>query len=390
MIAATAAWIDPARFIHTPGLAQLWDALPAARLVGGIVRDLLADLPTADTDLASPLPPDLAMRVLAQAGIKTIPTGQAHGTITALCGGRHFEITTLRRDLETDGRHAVVAYTADWRQDAARRDFTFNAMSLDRDGTLHDYFGGAADLAAGIVRFVGDPATRLAEDYLRLLRFFRFHARFARQQPDAELCRALADAVPGLADISVERVWSELKRILGTTAPLPSLDLMQRLGVLHAVLPDGTALDRLAALIAHGAPANPLLRLAALFDGSPDGLANRLRLSGEERQYLLALDGPVPDDTADDRALRQALADTPRDALIARTWLAGRGNALRQRLASLPAPIFPLQGRDLLAAGIPPGPAMGQRLATLRRWWWDGGCTADHAACLAELARRQN
>ncbi len=377
--------IDPAQFLPRPGLRPLWDALPQARLVGGVVRDLLAGVATADIDLATPDPPDAVMRILAAAGIKTIPTGLAHGTITALCAGQHFEITTLRRDIATDGRHAVVAYTDNWQQDAARRDFTCNAMSLDRSGTVHDYFGGAADLAAGVLRFVGDPATRLAEDYLRLLRFFRFYARFGRQPPAPEVCHALTAAVPGLAQLSVERVWHELKRILAAAAPLASLRLMHHLGVLPAVLPNA-ALDRLAALLAIDAPADPLLRLAALSPADPTPLADRLRLSGDERQVLLALRGPVPDDSADDRALRQALAETPATILIQRSWLAGRTAALRHRLATLPAPVFPLQGRDLLAAGLPPGQALGQRLAALRRWWWDGGCTADRAACLAALA----
>ena len=381
--------IDPARFIDTPGLARVWDALPTARLVGGVVRDLLADVPTADIDLASPLPPDAVMQALNAAGIKTIPTGLAHGTVTALCAGQNFEITTLRRDVITDGRHAVVAYTDDWRQDAARRDFTCNAMSLDRDGVVHDYFGGAADLAAGVLRFVGDPATRLAEDYLRVLRFFRFYARFGRQPPEPVVCQALREAIPGLAQLSVERVWHEMKRILAAAAPLTSVVLMHRLGVLHAVLPEGASPQRLTALIARGAPADPLLRLAALLDGDPVGLADRLRLSGEERQRLLALNGPVPADDADDRHLRQALADTSADLLISRCWLAGRSAGLRARLAALPAPVFPLQGRDLLAAGLPPGPAMGQRLAAVRGWWWEGGCTADRAACLAALASGQ-
>jgi len=374
---------DPATL--RPGLAAVWDALPRARLVGGVVRDLLAGVETVDIDLATPEPPDAMMHRLAAAGIKTIPTGLAHGTITALCAGQHFEITTLRRDIATDGRHAVVAYTEDWRQDAARRDFTCNAMSLDRDGGLHDYFGGAADLAAGVLRFVGDPATRLAEDYLRVLRFFRFYARFARQSPAPDVCQALADAVPGLAQLSVERVWHEVKRLLAAAAPLDSLVLMHRLGVLPAVLPNANP-ARLAALLAAGAPAEPLLRLAALHTGDPNALADRLRLSGDERQHLLALIGPVPADDADDRQLRQALADTPAAILIGRAWLAGRSASLRQRLATLPAPVFPLHGRDLLAAGLPPGPALGQTLAALRRWWWDGGCTADRTACLAAMA----
>ncbi len=166
------------------GVQRLFAILPTARLVGGCVRDTLAGRPVADIDLATPLPPEDAAQTLTAAGIRVIPTGLAHGTVTALIDGRPYEITTLRRDLVTDGRHAEVAWTGDWREDAARRDFTMNAMSLAPDGTLHDYFGGAADLAAGRVRFVGDAATRVAEDYLRILRFFRFQARYGTGDPD--------------------------------------------------------------------------------------------------------------------------------------------------------------------------------------------------------------
>ncbi len=366
-------------------LARLWAALPEARLVGGVVRDLLVGAKIADIDLATPDAPDIMASKLAAAGIKSVPTGLAHGTLTAVVMARGFEITSLRRDVATDGRHAVVAFTDDWREDAARRDFTCNAMSIDHDGVLHDFFNGEADLRAGRVRFVGDPAARLAEDYLRLLRYFRFQARFGLVPPDGATRKALIDAVPGLGRLSVERVWHELKRILAIPDPRAAIALMADLGVLAAVLPEGASPARLAALIDAGAPANPILRAAALLDGDAAAFAARLRLSGAERDRLLALRGEVPDDGADDNALRRALADAPRAILLDRAWLAGRSNHLRARLAAMPVPVFPLQGRDLAAAGMAHGPEIGRRLAELRAWWWQGGCLADRAACLEDL-----
>ncbi len=376
-----------AGFLSDPALAAVLAALPGARIVGGAVRDHLAGRDVADIDLATPDPPDAVMAKLRAAGLKAVPTGLVHGTITAVSHHRGFEITTLRRDVLTDGRHAVVAFTDDWRADAARRDFTINALSMTPDGTLFDYFGGAADLAAGRVRFVGDPAARIAEDYLRILRFFRFHARYGRGAPDPAATAAIAAAVPGLARLSAERVWSELKRILAAPDPVHAITLMAELGVLPPVLPEGTDITRLADLCARGAPPDPILRLAALLTGDPPALAARLRLSLAEHDTLHTLQtGTVPDDTADDATLRRALADERPDILIARSWLAGRGAPLRARLAAIPRPTFPLQGRDL--TGIASGPAMGTLLRDLRAWWLEGGCVADAAACKTELAKR--
>lgn len=377
-------------FLDDPRLQAVLAALPDSRLVGGCVRDALAGLPVADIDLACPLPPDQMTAALRAAGLKALPTGLAHGTITALSGDAHFEITTLRRDLATDGRHATVAFTDDWREDAARRDFTINAMSLTAIGMLHDYFGGQSDLAAGIVRFVGDPATRLAEDYLRLLRFFRFHARYGRGEPDTAALAAIPAAIPGLARLSPERVWSELKRLLAAPTAAPTIALMERLGVLQVVLPEGFSVASLAALEARRAPPAPLLRLAALLTGSADALAERLRLSTAERHELIALrDPPAPTDHDDNATLRRLLADIPRDILLGRAWLAGVGDSTRDKVLTGFAPVFPVQGRDLAAFGVLPGPEMGVILRDLRRWWMQGGCLADQAACLSELRRRR-
>ncbi len=367
---------DRPAFLDDPALAAVWDALPGARVVGGAVRDALACLPVADIDLATPLPPDVAIAALEARGLRVIPTGLEHGTVTAISDGRAFEVTTLRRDLETDGRHAVVAFTDDWAADAARRDFTINAMSMTRDGRVLDLFGGREDLAAGRVRFVGDAAQRIAEDYLRILRFFRFHARYGGAAPDAPTRAALAGGVPGLAQLSPERVWSELKRILIVPDPMSALTLMRELGILAAILPEAAGLFQLAALVTVGGPAEALLRLAALMPGATGAMATRLRLSAVEAQGLLDLRGPVPEEAAEDVDFRRALADTSLAILLRRGWLAGRSAAWRARLAALPRPVFPLQGRDLLALGMPPGPAVGQALAVLRQAWLDGGCVA--------------
>lgn len=366
-------------FLADPALAAVLAALPAARVVGGAVRDALAGRDVADIDIATPDTPDAVMAALRAAGLKAVPTGLAHGTVTAVAAHRGFEVTTLRRDVATDGRHAVVAFTDDWQADAARRDFTLNAISMDRDGRLFDYFGGAVDLAAGRLRFVGDPATRIAEDYLRILRFFRFFARYGRGAPDADAVAAIRAGVGGLAILSVERVWSELKRILAAPEPAPTLALMAETGVLAAVLPEAGAPARLT-----GLPPDPLLRLAALLTGDAAGLTVRLKLSTVERETLLALREPLgPAETAAD--CRRLLADTPNAIAAGRAWLAGQLE-LAARLVAMPRPVFPLRGRDL--AGLAEGPAMGALLRDLRQWWLDGGCVADAAACRAELRRR--
>ena len=229
--------IDPAPLLALPGVRPVLAALPGARIVGGAVRDLLAGRPVADVDIATPFEPQTTIGALQAAGIRAIPTGIAHGTVTALAEGGSIEVTTLRLDVETDGRHAVVAFTKDFAEDAARRDFTINAMSLGADGTLFDYFGGQADLAAGRLRFVGAAAERIAEDYLRVLRFFRFQIRYGRVAPDAETTEALRAAAGKLGTLSAERLWSESGKILGTPDPRAGLSLMAELGVFAALLP---------------------------------------------------------------------------------------------------------------------------------------------------------
>jgi poly(A) polymerase/tRNA nucleotidyltransferase (CCA-adding enzyme) len=380
--------IPPPPFLAEPALRAVMTALPEARVVGGAVRDALIGRPVADIDLASPLPPAEVVRRLEQAGLRAVPTGLAHGTVTAISGHRGFEITTLRRDLVTDGRHARVGFTTQWRTDAARRDFTINALSLRADGAVFDYFGGVADLRAGRVRFIGEAAARIAEDYLRILRFFRFQASYGRQPADAAALAAIRANVAGLAGLSAERVWGELRRLLATTDPASAVAAMHATGVLGAVLPGAAPSERFRRLLAAGAPAEPILRLAALVGLEAPATAARLRLSREEAERLVALsEGEVPADDADTATLRRALAVTPREVLLGRAWLAGRGESLRARLQMEPKPEFPLRGRDLRAAGVPEGPELGALLQRLRQWWLAGGCMASRDACKAELAR---
>jgi poly(A) polymerase/tRNA nucleotidyltransferase (CCA-adding enzyme) len=395
--------VPPPEFLSWPASRAVLAALPGARAVGGCVRDALAGRAVSDVDVAAPLPPEAIAERLRAAGLKVFETGLVHGTVTAVLGRQSVEVTSLRRDIATDGRHATVEWTTDWRADAARRDFTINAMSLSASGDLWDYFGGREDLARGVVRFVGDPATRLAEDYLRALRFFRFHARYGRGEPDRAAVAAIRAAVPGLARLSAERVWMELKRLLEAPDPCDALDLMAETGVLGAVLPEaveGGGAPRLPALrraIAAGLPPDPVLRLAVLVGEGPPRrigtLAARLRMSGEERDRLarLLVEGseapPAPG--LDDDDLRRLLARRGADAGDA-LWLAeaqdGRDRAAdRARAAAMPPPAFPLTGADVLALGIPEGPRVGALIRAVRERWLTGGCTADRETCLAWL-----
>ncbi len=375
-------------FLDAPATAAILAALPGSRAVGGAVRDSLAGQPVHDVDIAAPLPPEEIARLLRAAGAKVFETGIAHGTVTAVLDGAPHEVTALRRDIATDGRHAEVAWTTDWREDAARRDFTINAMSMGADGVLHDYFGGANDLAAGRVVFVGDPATRIAEDYLRILRFFRFFARYGRGAPYAAALAAIRAGVGGMARLSVERVWMELKRLLAGPRAAEAVARMAEAGVLDAVLPEAGAPDALARMEA----ADPMLRLAALLKPGADlaSLAQRLKLSGAEAATLAALQGQVP--AGEDTALRRALAEAGHEVLLARIALAqardgADRSALGDRLRALPRPVFGLQGRDGLELGAQPGPALGAALAATRAWWLARGCIDDAEACRAELAR---
>jgi poly(A) polymerase len=409
--------LDPQPWMTAPETVAVMAALAAAggeaRFVGGCVRDALLGRKVRDVDIATHEPPERVLNLLARAGIKAIPTGIKHGTVTAVVGARHFEITTLRRDVETYGRHAKVEYTDDWQADAARRDFTMNALFCGADGTLYDPFGGVADLKARRVRFVGDPEARIREDVLRLLRFFRFHAHYGKPPPDAAAlaaCRSLASLLPTL---SGERICGETLKLLSAPQPADVIELMREDGVLAHVLPEATQVGRLRALVTiEGfAPrelvprADPIRRLAALLEGSEAGalaVATRLRFSNAERDRLIGLAGdPEPAPALDAPARRRLVyrlgpARYRDRALIAWATAVADGNALDQRVteawtgvlragADWVAPRFPLKGRDAVKLGVPPGPAVGRLMATLEDWWIAGDFAADRAACLAKL-----
>jgi poly(A) polymerase len=375
-------------------LAALAAGGAPARFVGGAVRDALLGRTVGDVDIATPAPPERVTQLLAAAAIKVVPTGIAHGTVTAVVSPRHFEITTLRRDVETDGRHAVVAFDADWAADASRRDFTINAIYLSPDGALFDPVDGQADLAASHVRFVGDPARRLQEDVLRLLRYYRFEARFGQGAGDPAARAACRAAIPQLPTLSAERVARELMGLLAAPTPVRALNLMRDDGVLAAILPEPLRFDCLRRLRSR----DPVLRLAALIETDKAGakrLGERLRLSRSDRERLAGLVSPFAlDPNGDDRAQRLALyrlgAARYRDLAL---LLAAAGAVTRSRLRELlagaeawTAPVFPIGGDDVSALGISEGPEVGRLLTAMRNWWEEGAFRADRAACLTKLA----
>lgn len=370
-----------APWLSAPETVAVLDALAGdraeTRFVGGGVRDALLGLEIADVDLATTLEPEETMRRLKAAGLKAVPTGLAHGTVTAVVDGHGFEITTLRRDVATDGRHAEVAFTDDWRADAARRDFTINAMSSGRDGRVFDYFGGRDDLAAGRVRFVGDAAERVGEDYLRILRFFRFFAWYGSGVIDADGLAACRKGVDGLTRVSAERMRTELLRLLSAPDPGPALSAMRGVGVMQALIGHRASdiSELLAIERAAGHGPDPILRLAALAPGDGEALTAALRLSRKERQALLRLGSPWTDLGRDADGWRRVIYRQGVEAFRRRTILAasvGEGVQLIPRLTEAKAwrpKTFPVRGRDLIALGLPAGPAVGAMTAKLEAHW---------------------
>jgi len=314
-----------------------------------------------------------------------VPTGIDHGTVTAvLANGRPVEITTLRRDVETDGRHATVAFTTDWAADAARRDFTMNALYLDRSGGIWDPIGGLNDCLAGRVRFVGEPAWRIQEDVLRILRFYRFQARYGNPPADPlarAACRDRAQLIQGLAG---ERLQTETRKLLAVLDPTRTVRLMLEDGILAAYLPGPFHVDRLAALVAIEPEPDPIRRLAALIEDGT-AAAERLRLSTAERDRLVALTGDNPVDPGADRhAQRVALYRL--GAPLYRDFALLRGaRHLRTVAEAWDSPVLPVGGKDLKALGVPTGPRVGDLLKQVEAWWIDGDFQADRAACLAHL-----
>ena len=364
--------LPPAEWRDKPGLAELVAALStgadAPRFVGGAVRDTLLRLDVADIDLATPLPPTDVVRRLEAAGIRAIPTGLAHGTVTAVSHGAVVEVTTLRRDVETDGRHAVVAYTDDWRADASRRDFTINALYAEADGgRIHDWFGGVDDLTARRVRFIGDPLRRIAEDHLRILRFFRFHARFGEVVDAAGLAACTARANDLMA-LSRERIAGELLKLLVAPGAMGALRLMVDHAILRPVLPevDASGVDRLDALAAHeaaaGVPASAIRRLAALVPpADAETVGARLKLSTLDRKRLIAATlGPGAEGP---RALAFRAGT---EGAVDRLLLAGADPG---GLADWPVPRLPIGGGALVERGLRKGPAVAAALKQVENQW---------------------
>ncbi len=373
------------------------------RFVGGCVRDaLLGRAPAGDIDIATPDEPARVIELLEMAGLKAVPTGIEHGTVTAVALHKPFEVTTLRRDVETYGRRARVAFTDDWVADAARRDFTFNALSCSPDGSLHDPFGGIADLAARRVRFVGNAEERIREDVLRLLRFFRFYAHFGAPPPDGEALAACKALAPLLPTLSGERIAAETLKLLAASDPAAVMLLMRDHLVLVNFLPEAERIDRLGRLVeieaSLGLGADAPRRLAACLanEGAARTVAQRLRLANSLRDRIAGALGeplPWPHFTGQQaRALRYRLsAETYRDrCLIA--WSEKGGSEREWRgvlaLAEWVPPVFPVKAQDALDRGAVPGPALGRLMTALEEWWIMGDFAGGREACLAELEGR--
>ena len=364
--------LDP--WTQRADLAALVAALGAdeVRWVGGAVRDTLLGQPVKDIDAATPLLPDEVIHRLGAVGIRTVPTGIEHGTVTALLAGGPVEVTTLRHDVSTDGRRATVAFAKEWRDDAARRDFTINALYAQPETLeISDWFGGLEDLAAGRVRFIGDAGERIREDHLRILRYFRFQARFgADADPGAETaCRDLAHTLKGL---SRERVAMELLALLALPDPGPTVDRMAQLGVLEVILPEAGkgGLAALRALVAAEAAAsveaNALRRLAALLPPSPpvaETVAARLRLSKAQRGRLIAAAERTANDAANPRALAYAGGV---ESAVDRLLLNGADPA---PLTGWQVPELPLKGGEIVARGVGAGPDVARTLREVERRW---------------------
>lgn len=395
-------------------VAQVFAVLEAAghdvRVVGGAVRNALLGLDPKDIDFGTSADPATVTELFRAAGMKTVPTGIDHGTVTLVADGRSFEITTLRRDVETDGRHATVAFTDDWREDAARRDFTINALSCDREGNLHDYFGGLADLAKRQVRFIGEADERIGEDYLRVLRFFRFFAWYGEGRPDGAGLKACARARDHLDRLSAERVWSEMRTLLAASDPARALLWMRQTGVLTAVLPESEkwGIDGIHRLVAAEAPfgwaPDAVLRLMVIIPPQReriDTLVARWKLPNSVARRLAAWAdqgdiAPATDErtfkTMLWRADRQAVADRLKLAIAEARSRAEQDMAAMKQVAELnallalaqtwQAPEFPLAGQDLLDAGMEPGPGLGAALQRAQQHWLDNHFAPDRDALL--------
>jgi poly(A) polymerase len=373
-----------------------------ARFVGGCVRNALIGQPVEDIDIATTLAPKAVMIAIEAAALKAVPTGLEHGTVTAVSNGQPHEITTLRRDVSTDGRNATVAFTSDWAEDAGRRDFRLNALYAAPDGQVFDPTGhGVEDALAGHIVFVGEPETRIREDYLRILRFFRFYAWYGRGPVNAAGLKACADLKDGMTRLSAERVSKELLKLLAAPDPAPAVRLMADSGVLDRVLPDhaGLTLFESMAQISD----DPLLRLSALLPADADRVrasARALRLSNAQKERLvLALPtAPAVSLAMDERAVRAALyrlgrrrfEDQVRRVRAASPEQEGAARRLLDQAAAWPIPRLPVGGHDAARAGAA-GPAVGRTLGAFEDWWVDQDFPdGEHAAMLGRFLPRSD
>ncbi|UVF20755.1 CCA tRNA nucleotidyltransferase [Microvirga terrae] len=383
------------------------DGTEETRIVGGAVRNALLGRPVTEVDCATTMLPEAIVERAKDAGFKAVPTGIEHGTITVIVAGEPYEITTLREDVETDGRHAVVHFGRDFVLDARRRDFTINALSLGLDGRLHDYTDGVSDLAARRVRFIGDPHTRIREDYLRIMRFFRFHAEYAQADPDPEGLAAAGAERQGLDILSKERIRHELLKLLVARRAQDTIGVLAEHGFLPWLLGGAAEFGRFSRVAASDA-ANPvpvwrLAALAVMVEEDSDRLRERLRLSNDEHRKLVAYarllslvkTWALPLDAASIRRLAAdhdvAALDTVLTATAGEPFPivhpGGREALERYRTGAEPVPVFPLRGGDLVDGGIPKGPRIGELLAQARQAWLAEGCRTDEVYA-KDLLRR--
>ena len=389
-----------ADWLNAAGVRAVFALIEAAgeevRVVGGAVRNALMGVPVADIDFATTAEPRRVMELAEKAGIRVVPTGFDHGTVTLVIDGQGFEVTSLREDIATDGRHAVVRFGRDWTADARRRDFTFNALSVDSTGTVRDPLGGYADVVARRVRFIGEADARIAEDRLRALRLFRFHAEYGEGPLDPAGLGAVMRARADLRGLSAERVGAEMRRILAAPRAVEVVTLMQEAGILPVILAGVGYLAAFARAVAFGAPFP--VRLAALgcrIDEDALRLTARLRLTNDERERIRAALAAapsfavLPDPSAARRILYRLGAEAFVDAVaLAFAW-GGRDEAAHRDLAGLPQrwqpPVFPLRGRDALDAGLS-GAAVGAALRTVEAWWIEEDFAPDEAALRVRLS----
>ncbi len=401
------ASIAQAPWLAAPETRAVMAALEAARaggsrFVGGCVRNALMGRDVDDIDIATQLMPDEVTRVAREAGFGAAPTGIEHGTVTVIVNHKPFEVTTLRRDVSTDGRRATVAFTDKWEEDAQRRDFRLNALYADANGDIHDPTGGGLDDAdAGRVIFIGDAHTRLREDYLRILRFFRFNAWYAKGPLDPHGLSACAELVAGLDTLSVERVWKEVKKLLGAPDPRAAWEAMNAIEVRARALPemaDSVRLDALIALEADlGLPVDAMTRTAAALKDadSARALARCLKLSNEERERLVAAlgDGAEISEHMSETDMRRAVYRIGHAAFHDRAMLAwaSAGGAAQHWRSLLghaqlwTPPKLPLSGEEIMAAGVEAGPKVGQVMRAVEAWWIEADFPADKRAIMARM-----